>query len=309
MKTEAPLISILLAVYNPQMDWLKLLLDSLNSQTYSNLQLNIRDDCSSDVLFEDIQTLVRRCITAFPYTIKRNKKNLGSNLTFEYLTQEATGEYYAYCDQDDIWHPKKLDNLQAVLKQKNATMVYSDMSVIDRNGDPLADSLRVIRPRLQYIYGNSQAERYFFRNCTAGCSMLVREDCAKDAIPFPTKTVWDHWVAIVAAHQGEVVFVDAPLVSYRQHGGNQTGVLNGVFSKEDYYRNRVEPLSERLALYEQLAEPSPELKQFVAARLKKKSADIWKYRYFSPYDARFEIIMRFFPESLFEKFVRRVRHS
>ena len=81
-----PRIAILMAVYEPRMDWLREQLLSLDAQTYPNLMLYIRDDCSPTVPFEEIQSCVQDCIRAFPYEIKRNEKNLGSNGTFEWLT-------------------------------------------------------------------------------------------------------------------------------------------------------------------------------------------------------------------------------
>ena len=100
MGTDKPLISILMAVYEPRMDWLRQQLVSLNEQTYPNLRLYIRDDCSPTVPYEQIQSCVRDCIMRFPYVITRNERNLGSNATFELLTKEAEGDLFAYCDQD-----------------------------------------------------------------------------------------------------------------------------------------------------------------------------------------------------------------
>ena len=130
MKTGKPQISVLVAVYEPRMDWLKEQLLSLNAQTYPNLKLYIRDDCSPAVPFEEIQSCVQDCIRAFPYEIRRNEENLGSNGTFERLTQEAEGEYFAYCDQDDVWLPEKLSRLEAAMDE-NAQMAYCDMEIID----------------------------------------------------------------------------------------------------------------------------------------------------------------------------------
>ena len=49
METDKPRIAILMAVYEPQMDWLREQLKSLERQTYPNLHLYIRDDGSSTV--------------------------------------------------------------------------------------------------------------------------------------------------------------------------------------------------------------------------------------------------------------------
>ena len=122
METDKPLISILMAVYEPNIKWLREQLVSLNEQTYPNLRLYIRDDCSPTVSFEEIQSCVQDCISAFPVILQRNEKNLGSNLTFERLTQEADGKYFAYCDQDDIWLPEKLEILEKEISNDRALL-------------------------------------------------------------------------------------------------------------------------------------------------------------------------------------------
>ena len=303
-ETGKPRIAILMAVYEPRMDWLREQLLSLDAQTYPNLKLYIRDDCSPTVPFEEIQSCVQDCIRAFPYEIRRNEKNLGSNGTFELLTREAEGEYFAYCDQDDVWLPEKLSRLEAAMDE-NAQMAYCDMEIIDRAGRKIAGSLKEIRPRLRYMQGENLAEAYFFRNCTAGCSMLVRTEAARRAVPFPVQTVCDQWIAIVAALLGEVRFVETPLQDYRQHGNNQTGILTGVDSKEGYRSKRIGPLKERLAAYRRLAEPSREMSAFIEAREQKLVWNIWRYREFSPYEAAFEIAMCFLPDQVVKMFLRR----
>ncbi len=304
MATDKPLISVLMAVYEPRMDWLKEQLDSLNAQTYPNLRLYVRDDCSPTTPFEKIETLVQECVTAFPYSIARNAQNLGSNGTFELLTREAEGEYFAYCDQDDIWLPEKLAVLQDTAGP--ATMIYSDMSVIDERGETVAETLRMIRPRLQYVSGTGLAETFFFRNCTAGCSMLVHGDIAKAAIPFPKQTVCDQWIAIAAAQNGSIAFIDSPLMQYRQHMRNQTGILVGVTDKASYRRVRLEPLRERLEYYERVFGSNARLSAFVHARLENNISGIWRNRKLSPIEAKFEIAMHFMPEAGFRRIVRKL---
>lgn len=304
-ETGKPLIAILMAVYEPRLDWLKEQLDSLEKQTYPNLRLFIRDDCSPTVPFEDIQDCIENCIHSFPYEIQRNEKNLGSNKTFEQLTEDAEGEYFAYCDQDDIWLPEKLAVLQEKFEGGTAKMAYCDMRVIDSTGNMLAHSLRQVRPRLRYMSGENLAETYFFRNCTAGCAMLVRAETAKKAVPFPVQTVWDQWVAIVAAIYGKIVFIPQQLVQYRQHGGNQTGILHGVTNRAEYFQQKVEPLQERLEFYKNYAVPRQEMRDFIEARLKQKIFGIWRYRNYSRYEATFEVASAFFPDCLVRLLLRR----
>ena len=307
MGTDKPLISILMAVYEPRMDWLREQLMSLNDQTYPNLRLYIRDDCSPTVPYEQIQSCVRDCITRFPYVITRNEKNLGSNATFELLTKEAEGDLFAYCDQDDVWLPEKLTVLQEAMERERAVLAYSDVSAVDDEGKLLARSLRELRPRLTYLEGSGLAPKLFFRNCVAGCAMLVNSNIAKRAIPFPRQTVCDHWIALLAATEGTVAFVPDQLVRYRQHKRNQTGVLAGVSDKQSYLRYKVAPLEERLTCYRQHTVPQEEIEAFARARIDGRIIMIWKYRALAPHEAEFEIAAHLLPDGLISWMLRRVK--
>lgn len=307
MGTDKPLISILMAVYEPRMDWLREQLMSLNDQTYPNLRLYIRDDCSPTVPYEQIQSCVQECITRFSYTITRNEKNLGSNATFELLTKEAEGDLFAYCDQDDVWLPEKLTVLQAAMERERAVLAYSDVSAVDDKGKLLARSLRELRPRLTYLEGSDLAPKLFFRNCVAGCAMLVNSNIAKRAIPFPRQTVCDHWIALLAATEGTVAFVPDQLVRYRQHKHNQTGVLAGVSDKQSYLRYKVAPLEERLTCYRQYTVPQEEIEAFARARIDGRIIMIWKYRALAPHEAEFEIAAHLLPDRLISWMLRRVK--
>lgn len=307
MGIDKPLISILMAVYEPRMDWLREQLMSLNDQTYPNLRLYIRDDCSPTVPYEQIQSCVRDCITRFPYVITRNEKNLGSNATFELLTKEAEGDLFAYCDQDDVWLPEKLAVLQEAMERERAVLAYSDVSAVDDEGKLLARSLRELRPRLTYLEGSDLAPKLFFRNCVAGCAMLVNSNIAKRAIPFPRQTVCDHWIALLAATEGTVAFAPDQLVRYRQHKRNQTGVLAGVSDKQSYLRYKVAPLEERLTCYRQHTVPQEEIEAFARARIDGHIVKIWKYRALAPHEAEFEIAAHLLPDGLISWMLRRVK--
>ena len=289
------------------MDWLREQLVSLNEQTYPNLRLYIRDDCSPTVPYEQIQSCVRDCITRFPYVITRNEKNLGSNGTFELLTREADGELFAYCDQDDVWLPEKLAVLQEAMERERAVLAYSDVSAVDDESKLLAGSLRELRPRLTYLEGSDLAPKLFFRNCVAGCAMLVNSNIAKRAIPFPRQTVCDHWIALLAATEGTVAFVPDQLVRYRQHKRNQTGVLAGVSDKQSYLRYKVAPLEERLTCYRQHTVPQEEIEAFARARIDGRIIMIWKYRALAPHEAEFEIAAHLLPDGLISWMLRRVK--
>lgn len=119
---EKERITIALAIYNPNEQWLRELLDSLNKQTYQNLDLLVCDDASEENKFLIITKMIIECITNFPYRILRNNRNIGYNRTFLRLILEASGKYIAFCDQDDIWLKNKIEYLYCALRKENAVL-------------------------------------------------------------------------------------------------------------------------------------------------------------------------------------------
>ena len=227
MGTGKPLIAILMAVYEPRMDWLREQLVSLEGQTYPNLRLYLRDDCSPTVPFGEIEACVAECIRSFPCKVWRNEENLGSNRTFERLTEEAEGEYFAYCDQDDVWLPEKLAILQEELEGFGAQLTCSDMYIIDGGGKVVADSITKIRRHHRFRSGTGLTDTLWCSNFASGCALLVRAETAKAAVPFNPYMYYDHYITLFAANGGSIAFVDRPLIRHREHGGNQSSTLQG----------------------------------------------------------------------------------
>ncbi len=306
---EKPQISILMAVYDPRLDWLKEQLVSLNEQTYPNLHLYVRDDASPTVPFGKIEELTAECITSFPYTVRRNETNLGSNGTFALLTQEAEGSCFAYCDQDDIWLPEKLAVMQEALQREKACLVCSDMYIIDGNGDRIADSITEIRRHHIFRSGEGLADTLWYFNFASGCALLVRADLAKKALPWNPYMYYDHFITFFCANEGKIISLPQPLILHREHGTNQSSLMNGVHDRESYRRIRVDQkasailwLKENFVCREPLKSILRTGSEWMEARQKYLDGDraqwkvIWEYRKYSPKVALFEIMMPYLPE-------------
>lgn len=235
-------VDIVLATYKPDFNYFEKLLNSLNAQSYPMLNLIVRDDSEDDVEFEKIKSLINEKITAFNHKIFKNEKNIGSNKTFEKLTKDAIADYIAYCDQDDIWGIDKIEKLIANIEQEDAILTYSDLSVIDENDVLIAKSFKDMNKRLKHLEGDNLFYYFLRRNSITGCTMLVKSEIAKKAIPFCSDYyVHDHWLALFASSVGRISYVSEPLIKYRIHGGNQIGasMLSGIDDKEDYYKKKL----------------------------------------------------------------------
>lgn len=319
---KCPLISILMAVYEPRMDWLREQLDSLNAQTYPNLRLYVRDDCSPMVPFEDVKRLVGERITAFPFQIQRNETNLGSNGTFERLTAEAEGDYFAYCDQDDIWLPEKLSVLREAMEREDARLVCSDMYVIDGAGRRKADSITKLHRRQVFRSGEGLKLVFLTTNFVTGTAMLVRAETAMAAIPFSPYTVHDHYLALCAAREGKIVSLPDRLLCYRDHGGNQTVPMAGIESKAGYFERRIRRRKLELEWLRQRFSEDAELVQAIDGQLQWLNARarwfrgefsaaraVWKGRAYGPLTVGFELALDRAPEKVFMLFVKLRRRN
>lgn len=315
MAIAKPPIAILMAVYEPRLDWLEEQLKSLNAQSYKNLRLYIRDDCSPTVPLEEIEACVARCVDAFPWELKRNEENLGSNITFERLTQEAEGTYFAYCDQDDIWLPEKLEILEEELETSGAQLACSDMFIIDGQGRQTAESITQVRRHHRFRSGGDLAPGLLVSNFVTGCTMLVRAQTAKAAVPFCPYMVHDHYLALYAATKGEIRSLSQRLIRYRIHGGNQTGLLASVTDRESYGRVRIQTMLDRLE-WLQGNLPCDEMTKgaiddgvlWTQARQSNWAGrggkgTIWKYRHFSVLASLFEILGNRLPRPIFQVFI------
>lgn len=258
-------IAVLLAVYEPRVDWLARLLDSLNTQSLSPACLYVCDDASPRFSKEELEALLQKHITAFPYVLLQNEENKGSNATFAALLQRAKEPYVAFCDQDDVWLRDKLKDSLALLQSSplRPTLVFGNACVIDGEGSLLARRIEDLRPRHRLQRGYGLADALIRRNFVMGCTLLIERRRALSYLPFPRALVHDHYLAFRASLDGALDFLDAPQLLYRIHGENQTGTLAGVQSRADYVRLRIRVFCERIRVFSRYTD-SPALREAAA---------------------------------------------
>ncbi|CAG9713299.1 Glycosyl transferase [Clostridium neonatale] len=315
MQIDKPLVSILLAVYKPNEKWLIEQLVSLNEQSYNNLELLVYDDCPEHPVNEE---LFNSNITNFSFKIIRRLENKGSNIAFEELTRVGNGEYFAYCDQDDIWEKDKISLMMEKFDEEYVTLVCSDLSIIDENSKKTHESIRDIRKRIIYKSGYGLAKDLLISNFVTGCAMIVRKDIAIKAIPFLDELVHDQWIAIIAALNGKIEFIDKQLIRYRQHSNNQTGILKDVYDKKSYYERRIDDFYDRYIAYKQRLASFEELRNYIENSIKwieaRKSYSnkvslkdlkiMIKYRNFHKVSILIEIVLPFIPNFIFKYIIK-----
>ena len=312
---KQPLVSILLAVYKPNEKWLIEQLISLNNQNYSNLNLFVYDDCPECTTDK---VLFKKYITNFKFKIIRGTVNKGSNKAFEELTKIADGEYFAYCDQDDIWEKDKISLMMKKFDGQDINLVCCDLSIIDEKSRKTHESIRDIRKRIVYKSGYGLTKNLLMVNFVTGCAMIVKRKTALKAVPFLDEIVHDQWIAIMASINGQIIFFDKSLVRYRQHSRNQTGILKGVINKETYYTKRIDDFIKRYNSIMKRIPMDGDLKDYFENLLlwfdaRKRYArkisitdlkTMIKYRNFHKISIIIESILPFIPDFIFKYIIR-----
>lgn len=121
------LVSIITPTYNSER-FISETIESVFAQTYTNWELIIYDDASSD----NTKQIIERYIE-IDNRIKyfHNKENCGVAVTRNKALQQVKGRWIAFLDSDDVWLPNKLENQVRFMKENNYFFSYHRYVKID----------------------------------------------------------------------------------------------------------------------------------------------------------------------------------
>jgi hypothetical protein len=267
-------ISVALATFNGER-FLDAQLDSLAAQRRLPHELVIRDDGSTDATLEIVEAFKAR--SPFPVRVLPPDGRLGFADSFLEVASRCEGELVAFCDQDDVWLPGKLERCAAafdtpgvVLAVHTSRVVREDLSDTGLLAPPVGRS-RVTPP----LAGNRWAR-------VLGMSMVFSRELLlptwrirpRSHRPGATSVRHDEWILVLARVLGSVAWIDEALALYRQHGTNAVGApansLRGRVRELrlaglSYYRSRADQAADCAELLDRLA--AEERDAAVAARL------------------------------------------
>ena len=127
------MISIIMPAYNAAL-YIKEAITSVLNQTYQDWELIIIDDHSTDEtthLIEHFSEMDSRIL----YII--NKTNLGVAAARNKGISIATGEWIAFLDSDDCWHPEKLKKQIDCAESHQGGFIFSGSRFMDASRNPL----------------------------------------------------------------------------------------------------------------------------------------------------------------------------
>jgi glycosyltransferase involved in cell wall biosynthesis len=180
---QMPKVSIILTSFN-HAKYLREAIDSALNQTYTDFELIIWDDASTDDSWEIIQSYKDTRIKTF----RNDTQKRGIYGINKAISEVAQGEYIAIHHSDDVWEIEKLAaQVKFLDSYANIGAVFTNALAIDENSQPLRDT--------QHLYYNIFSQpnksrfdwlRFFFIKGNALChpSALVRKSCYNDCGPY-----------------------------------------------------------------------------------------------------------------------------
>jgi glycosyltransferase involved in cell wall biosynthesis len=298
-------VDVLMSIYKPDKVYLIKQLKSIDEQTYKNITLYVYNDCPSERIDKE---LFKEHIHYPIVFLETDGENRGFIKAFEKLINESKGKYVAFCDQDDIWKKDKIEKCVGTLKKDKSLAVATDRSIINENDEVKIQSVReTVNKNYENWMTGDDICKYDLVICFAvGMCLVADGDFARSTCPISEFSGHDQWLLACASTEGKVSFINEPLVMYRRHDHNVSGVMNDVKSKKQYYEKRV--LAQK-KMYEDFFKKYPnhkdkdEMMDFVEKRMNHSTIGLLHYRYLAPDVVKFEIVLSIVPNFIF-KFLR-----
>ena len=265
-------VCVLLSTYNGE-TYIEEQLDSLLRQKDVDLRIVIRDDGSKDNTIKIIEDYIKNNTSGAGITLLESDGNLGPAKAFlELLKKAPSADYYAFCDQDDVWFDDKLSTAISMIRGADPSgekpvLYHSNLAITDSQLNTIRISSKAV-PASKYTC--------LVDNVVTGCTAVMNKPLyelltSKEAGDI---TMHDAWINIVASFFGQVVFDESAHIYYRQHEHNVIGMKDNnnvpAYMKTRFKRMKNKALQPRLknavAFYEAYGD---DLNQFDKKELEK----------------------------------------
>lgn len=235
-----PLVSVIMPAYNAA-PFIEEAIYSVIGQTVTDWELFVIDDGSSDESFQIAQKLASDDSRIH---VLQNAENMGVAKTRNRGIELAKGEYIAFLDSDDIWHPEKIERQLIKMRASGAGMSYCSYRIIGRSGDKV---------KADYLVPETAEFKDILKENYIQCSaMLIRQDLVKR---FLFNTVFfheDYILGLDILRTGETaVGCTETLLSWRYLDGSRSfNKAKAAVNRWKIYRNYLGlTLGKTLALF------------------------------------------------------------
>jgi glycosyltransferase involved in cell wall biosynthesis len=216
-----PAVTILLCTLNGER-FLAEQLASIKSQTFKNWKLIASDDGSPDRTKSILVAFQKSCDPGKVEIIDGPRRGATANFLFQACAENLVSEYYAFCDQDDVWDADKLERAIDALEQTDAgipALYGSRTRLIDEAGNEIGFS--------PLFHRNPEFRSALVQSIAGGNTMVFNQK-ARELVMFCGADVdvpsHDWWLyQVTSACDGQVRYDAYPSVCYRQHAHNVIG--------------------------------------------------------------------------------------
>lgn len=203
---SAPRFSVVIPTYN-RLAYLRAALDSVARQSISPHEVIVVDDGS----VEDIASGIANHATK-PQVIRQAQQ--GPAAARNTGVQQATGEWIAFLDSDDLWLDDKLAQYaDSIAADSTAQIIYGPMQPVDANGKPVAG-------RTKPCHEGRITDALFHSSFVHVPTVIIRRALFDEAGGFnpslPVCEDYDLWLRLSLSHS--FALIDKPLALRRLHG-------------------------------------------------------------------------------------------
>ncbi|MDY6936873.1 MAG: glycosyltransferase [Cyanobacteriota bacterium] len=207
-----PTISVIIPVYNGA-GTIQETIESVLSQTFTDFELIIVDDGSTDNTVDVVKSIGDYRLKVFSYA------NAGQGESRNRGIDRATGEYLAFVDADDLWTEDKLEKQLAALKENpDAGVAYSWVNYIDESSKFIRKGGRI------EVNGDAYGHLLLTDFLENGSNPLVRREAFAEVGGFdkdlPPAEDWDMWLRLAAKY--DFVCVPEAQILYRMTSTSQS---------------------------------------------------------------------------------------
>lgn len=229
MKVESNMkVVVLMSTYNGE-KYLKEQIDSILNQSIKNIELIIRDDGSKDS--------TRKILREYSEESDRIKVIFGENIGVEksyreLLKYSVEADYFAFCDQDDIWLDNKIEKaIEEMNVIKNEPVLYySEVKAVNNNMEIILTS---------HYTGIDTLGSSFNTTPVIGCTVLFNNILKRYIEKYGiAENIIMHdlyMYRLCLAIGGHIIHDKNSYIMYRQHENNVVGISSSSLKKLKIY--------------------------------------------------------------------------
>lgn len=204
-------ISVIIPVYNVA-SYLSQCLESVINQTYTDLQIIVVDDGSSDGSEKICDEYAAKDNRLSVY----HRKNSGVSASLNYGLSVASGDYIAMVDSDDFIHPKMLEILYDSLTQNDAGLAACKWTC----GEKRISELNISNAETVQINPVKEFEKFYSEVNVYRWNKLYKKELF-NGFTYPEGHVYeDEFIHRIVYNCPCAIIVDLPLYFYRQREGS-----------------------------------------------------------------------------------------